>query len=173
MERVVQLEFFHVGGNTRGDLEALDAELAERIATGSPIKTVVRLYDEGQCIVRFIKKWQVRHRYLRRMDKQYEEALGLRRICIGVRYSRFLREYSDEEERKERLLFAQTFFADQIDEWEDMAIEIAEHFFRPVKDDEVYDLRVAASKAKGVWIYVFAPNDLCAETNKNVAQATI
>lgn len=174
MNNVVQLEFLHVGVGGQGHLIDLKAELKEREETGSPVKTVVRLYDEARYVERFIRKWRAHRLRLHLIKHRLSQTKGWRQLLIKFQYLRLVKRYSSSQEIEERLSFAQIFFDEQIIyQWEDVSIEMEDHHFRSVRDDEVYDLRVSVSRAKGVWMFVFAPNDLCSDTNKLVASAVL
>lgn len=173
---VLQYEFFHVGGKGIGSLEDVMAECYERTVdnlplamagddTGPGIKTVVRIYDVDGRVTRWAQQvkdleaqreihfngrrsnpfatwytsWQI-VRLNRRMDR-------VRQLIVG-----YFTEYIDKS------------FTGELD----VARETYGHAFRLARREEYVDLRQAAIMARGLWLFIFKPNDLLADENISV-----
>lgn len=162
---LVQLEFFHVGGEITGNLDALFAECEDRRKTGSPIKRVIRFIDSSGFTLEYIEKWRTIHQEMRTLKGEYAASTGLRRFLLALRYWRVLRQDLYTRELIERLEFAKALFLHAIHRGQETAVEKEDHTFRRMEDNERYDLETAILKAKGVWIFLFSPNELCSDTN--------
>ncbi len=170
---ILQYEFFHVGGHSLGAiLSERRARSAEHLPlalsgddTGSGIKTVVRLYDvDGhvtRAVTRIVELEQKRDEYYVAPSKGYlidwyrkwqlnkirREIKQTRSVLVGCFVTYLERAFKDG--------------------W-DIAREIGGFQFRLARRDEYPDLLQASKRSKGLWLFIFEPNDLLAVTNKSV-----
>lgn len=175
---IAQVEFFHVGGRHTTSLDALFDESGERIADGlefvlqegeakSGIKTVVRFYDESGALTRIARKAAELSSKNRALLNDFVKAGSLRRWWLDLQSCR-LAGQSIALKEQVKLLAAEQLRKAVIAS-RDVAVERSDHAFRPMRREEAHELIVAAEKAKGVWLFVFKPNDLLADKNTAVA----
>lgn len=93
---MVQAEFFHVGGENAGSLDALFEECGERVADGlelvlqgrearSGIKTVVRFFDVGSALTALALQAEA----LKKRDREVKERYQVQQACdVGGLISR-------------------------------------------------------------------------------------
>jgi hypothetical protein len=174
-QNILQYEFFHVGG--RGvTFDNLFSECDERTLDnlqlimhgnkpGTGIKTVIRIYDTEGKITDIANK-----------IKGLNELLDLfslmpRRTFIHS----ILINYEVDYVYKELKLLLETLSLYAIDylnralkESLSVAVEKDDHSFREVKKEELLDIVQSVKFSKGFWLFVFEPNNLLADKNKNV-----
>jgi hypothetical protein len=167
MHNIVQAEFFHVGG-VDSSLELLETELQDRMSAGAPIKTTVRFFDEGGFVTEFVEKYQKQALLPRQLLAQYNIAVRWKRLVLA---HLFYASHVKQMPPAERLLHAQESFHAIAETSRVIAVECGDHSFRPIEDNELYDIKTAISRATGAWLFIFAPNELCADRNEIIAAA--
>lgn len=175
---IVQAEFFHVGGDQTPSLEALFAECGERLSDGlelvlqghepySRIKTVVRFFDESGVLTNLALKAE----RLKKQDKElldnFVRASGLRRWFLDRRSRRLAAQTLTL--REDARVLAADQLCKTLQARREIAVERSDHSFRIAKKDETHELAESAHRSKGVWLFVFQPNNLLADTNTSVA----
>jgi hypothetical protein len=167
MHNIVQAEFFHVG-SMDFSLELLGAECEDRMTDGSPLNTTVRFFDEGGFVTEFVQLYQADAQLPWKLLSQYKKASRWRRLMLAhLFYATITKRMTPEE----RLLRAQEFFFTIAETSRVIAVERPDHSFRPIEDNEFYDVKTAISRAAGASLFVFEPNELCADSNKIIATA--
>jgi hypothetical protein len=167
---IAQAEFFHVGKDaSRESLEDVMDEMAERLAEGAPLKTVVRFYDEDNSLTRFTQDASA-------LNVKKEEAYKiswdafknpLTKLVLSARYRRVARKV--RESRSESLELARAKLTTAVKARRPVAIECDDHSFRLADNNELHELINSAQFATGVWLFMFEPNNLLADKNEIVA----
>ena len=181
MGNIIQIEFFHVGGKDTNSLAELDFEMHERIMenlplarsgfeVGSGIKTTARFFDsEDGMLTHLVQKIET-------LENVYTHTLDLlgtsppytfRRWFLGRRLRKIGRQKRRASEYVQRFSI-KTFLA-VLKAASPVAVESLDRSFRPMKNDERHDVIEKAITAKSLWLFIFEPNDLCADKNKSVA----
>lgn len=177
---IVQVEFFHVGGDTAPSIEALLEECYERTSEGlelilsgheerSQIKTVVRFFDDtGEFTTIALRAKTL----MKRDGELFDEIInsnGLRYWWLSIQFRRLARQQNELRERVKALAVIRLRKA--IKNSRDVAVQRFDHRFRLIRGNEKHELIESAAKSKSVWLFVFQPNDLLADTNVSVAYA--
>lgn len=173
---VLQYEFFHVGGKSIRSSEDGIAKCFEQTTTNlaraiagedirSGIKTVVRIYDiDGQ-----VTHWVKQTKYLEAQREFYLNTPSsniftdwfvkwqIKQLNQGLNTARksvveYFTEYIDKSFNGE----------------EGVAKETLDHAFRSAKQEEYIELQQSAIMSKGLWLFIFEPNDLLADENISV-----
>lgn len=175
---IVQAEFFHVGGKDTPSLKALFAECGERVADSleltlqgyeahSCIKTVVRFFDETGNLTKIaIKAERIKKRNKKLLD-DFTGATGLQRWLLDIK-SRWLAGKIIALSEEARML-ASGYLCEAIRTSHEVAVECDDHSFRSIKGNEAHEIVESASNSRRVWLFVFRPNNLLADTNTLVA----
>jgi hypothetical protein len=169
---IVQAEFFHVRGDS---LEELIQDCNQRIAENLPlklqgnevtsgIKTVVRFFDQkNRCtsIVRKATKFQ------RRKHRLTASLLaGKYSWFAHNRYNRLQEKLMSLKARARDVV--QRELSKTVRSYGAVAIERWDHSFRLLRSPEAHEVIERIQQARGVWLFVFKPNDLCADVNQSV-----
>lgn len=171
MANIIQAEFFHVGG--AGKIESLEDFVSgclERATEGSRLKTVVRFYDDDSGRITA----QVKH--YNEMEKVHEGLVrlvirsgGLWRWFLDISARRVAGKKRKAGEVHKRLVLNR--MREIAQDPQSVAVEKRDHHFRFVREDEKHEILEAVGRGKSLWIFVFEPNDLLADSNKIVASA--
>jgi len=179
MPNIVQAEFFHVGGRNTSSLEDLFEEMSERIKeslplalagieTGTGIKTALRFFDQDNHLTVLTKK-------LQSMEDLYTsilESLGTtspnswHRWYFGMQLRKFAKQKSALSEKVEQAAIAACIASLQSNK--PFGVERMDRSYRTIKPEERHNFQEKVQGAKGVWLFIFEPNDLCADKNKLV-----
>lgn len=171
MPNIIQAEFFHVGGLDAPHLDVLIGECKTRIADGARIKTTVRFYDTDGSITSKAVSVSREDERLRKMVAGYTKANGWKRVFIGTVCIFALKKRIRSREQNGKVLsYIQLKLLETLRTSGQICVERHDRSFRPMRKDEAYDLATAIAKAKNVWIFVFSPNELCADKNTLIAQ---
>jgi len=176
---IVQAEFFHVGGSDM-TLEEVLRECAKRAADGHElaavlgretqfgIKTVVRFFDVGGSITAFAQQFgQMNQQYINKQAALLEATSWWKLRWLDLYSHSLAGRILVLKERGVRLAVQK--LNDAVRSQSKVALELSDHSYRFLRDNEVYELGEAAYNASGVWLFVFEPNNLLAEKNKLVA----
>ncbi len=180
---IVQAEFFLVGGEEE-DLAAVMRKARERvdeaveeILRGNPphifdarIKAGVRFFDERGVVSRVVKK-------IRAYRKHYEvlqhrlTAKGKASLLLKVQLW-WVVERIRQLEGMGRFNIVLQELKHALHSKRAVALEEFDHTYRPIADNEVYELLDSVSRARSVvWVFVFAHNELCSNTQTGLAYA--
>lgn len=180
---IVQAEFFHVGGEDVRSFNKLFNQMRERILDGleltlaagkeasSGIKTCVRFYDLDGTVTPRVQNTQ-------RLEEAYTETLEIlgeskpgsfHRWWFGGRLRRLHTKKELAKAQATTCVVRAFFYALKMKG--PVAVERNDHSFRPMHGNEAHELAEAAANSKGVWLFVFRPNDLLSDTNTSVAHA--
>lgn len=161
---LVQAEFFHVGGEG-STLESVLQECAERInenfelalsevETNSRIKTVVRFFDNSGTLTAHVREEsRVRGLIKRLQDQLLLGNFWLANSWYNLKLSRLYEKRTELESK--RMVLTYKLLQDVVKSGKPIAVEKNDHSFRPVRDDERYDLLVAANRGKDLWLFIF------------------
>ncbi len=174
---VVQAEFFHVHGET---LEEVATECVARIAdavqlwrkgihASAGIKTTVRFFDATGRITAYALRADQLEKQFTLFATKADDAAGMWRRFLLWRSRTALKKALALQKKIKRLVTIQLCKA--LRAKEPVVIEANNFDLRLVRDDEVYELISAVQKAKNVWIFVWKPNELTAQTNELVTDA--
>ncbi len=131
---------------------------------------VIRFYDDDRGSITA----EVKH--YNEMEKVHEELVrlvirsgGLWRWFLDISARRVAGKKQKAREVHKRLVLKRLWEI----AWDpqSIAVEKRDHHFRFVREDEKHEILEAVGKGKGLWIFVFEPNDLLADSNKLVASA--
>jgi|SRR3989338_1915953 len=165
---IVQAEFFLVDIGD-GTLEHLLRECADRRATGSAVKLTVRFFDEEWTLTSLALEMQRLEEEQRKNLESFMQAGWFRRRFHSRRSQRLAGE------RLARWKFQRWMTVQQLSTAvrtsKPVAIEQSDHHFRLAREDELHELLESAERSGKVWLFIFAYNDLCADSNKFVASA--
>lgn len=178
MPNLVQAEFFHVGGDG-SSLDSVLDECESRLEEGlemalrsleprNRIKTVVRFFDYAGDITAMAQQAQKLDEY---REKNLDELLagsGLRRWWLNTR-SRRLAGASINLDKKAKLR-AVVRLQEAIERSKEVAVEKIDHRFRLLHADEAHEVVEAAAASKRVWLFVFKPNHILADSTETVAR---
>lgn len=179
VSNIVQVEFFHVGGSATESLEDLFEEMGERVRENLPlaltgaeanpgIKTTLRFYEDGDRLTMAASEIERLKRHHDAILNQYQDSsvgkwrkwnLKNQLQKVNARWSA-LREDTGEAARSSCI--------SAILSRRPVAIERADRSFRLARPEELHELQEMALQAKGVWFFIFEPNDLLASVNKRV-----
>lgn len=165
MHNIVQAEFFHVGGGS-STLEMVEIESLGRILDHSPIKTVVRFYDEGEFVTAYALRSQAIELHNRALYTQPVKSRSWYEMLFSTLFGY---SYGQTVEPGERLACVRDAFEAIAYTSKVIAVELPDYSFRPMHDNELYDLLTSVNRAKDAWIFVFKHNELCAKQNKLIA----
>lgn len=173
MRNVVQAEFFHVGG--AASLGEHLAEMGNRIADslelcllpdapGPGLKTVVRFHDTTGSVTEHAQQLEWLKNERDRLIQKPCIAQWLRVVWRNIQINTLSRKI---EKRAPALrLRVLAGLEGAIRAGRPVAIEVMDHSFRPLRQNETHELLESVRRAKGLWIFVFAPNGLLADENK-------
>jgi hypothetical protein len=172
-KNLVQVEFFHVQGET---LEDVFSQCAEKVADGlelvlqglsasNGIKTVVRFFDDGP-MTEFVQLSSTTEKRKEELIALYQQTRGLRRVLTRIQLRTVI--LSRNMQTKRRVGIAAYWLQQAIEKRSPIAIEIEEHRFREARPDELHELYESAKAAKNAWIFVFEPNQLLSDKNKYI-----
>ena len=169
-ENIVQAEFFHFSGESP---EAIWWESYERLREGGRIKTVIRFYDEDgwvtDCVRRHAKLATTSRRFRLWISKLPRTLLALRsRFTAGIdQMDRSIQRRSTvaSEEVKRTVI---DHLQKRVSAHLPIAVEQRNSTFRLADRNELHDLVVTARASRGLWVFIFAPNDLLADNNTSV-----
>ena len=175
---IVQAEFFHVGGENINSLEELRDEVFGRVADNLPlamegievssgVKIVVRFYDDDGTITALVQEAACMRKSHDLLFEAFPSAGWFRRRWIDRRTSQLAAKILEAKDEALALATHQLTFAVQASR--PIGVERADYSFRPMKAEEARELCEKAVVAKGVWLFIFEPNDLLADSNKMVA----
>jgi len=173
---IIQAEFFHVGGDDVTLKEVL-RECAERAADGHElsavlgretqfgIKTVVRFFDEDGSITEIVQ--QIEQTKQRRKDlfETFSRAPSpwqTRRL--NSQLQKLAGEIDELKKEVRQLVMHKVNYVARTPG--NAALELADHSFRLIRDDERHELCEAVCGAVDFWIFVFEPNELLADKNE-------
>jgi hypothetical protein len=181
MPHIVQAEFFHVGGDAHPSLTSVLQESFKRMVEYASIeahddtsrfgiKTCVRFYDTDGAITAYAHLLEKRDAQIRSYEIALESRTlsGLKQWWYNELHRRLVGKRLDARKQTTRMV-TQAFRA-ALKYKRDVCIERADRSFRPVFDNEKHELAEAVSRAVGVWVFVFAPNDIVADNNELVAR---
>lgn len=161
---LVQAELFNMGMDV--SMKEFEAELIERMDSGSPLKTVFRIFDESGKITSQIRCLQ----RLQNEDREIHRAFG-----SAGRFGRWwLQKRSRWNFRITRAAEAKALkeIVDElcraVKESREIGVERNDHSFRHAHKDELHELVESARRAKNFWAFVFTPNDLLSDKNEFV-----
>ena len=178
MFNVVQAEFSHVGGGEVRTLAGLLAQCQERAKDGlelalqgnnrrSGIKTVVRFHDQRGRLTSITRRYEKTERRDREIFSKFLTATELRRRLLDL-WGRGLAGKS-QRLRTAACILAAEELRNAIQTSAQVTVEQADNRFRPMRRDEAHELLESAAQAKYVWLFIFKPNDLLADSNVPVA----
>lgn len=163
---IVQIEFFQA--NVRANsLESLMADAFSRNADGAALKLTLRFFDSLGEVTALAAKIQSMEKWTRRLEICIAAKTGWRQAFANSLHQTNARFTSELKRRCVACAADQLRFA--IDSSAEVAIEEADHSFRLLSGNEVYETLTRAGKARGAWIFIFKPNDLMAKRNESVA----
>ncbi len=176
---IVQAEFFHVGGNNVDSLEELGNEIFGRVQDGlplamegievpPPLKTVVRFYDDDGAVTAFVKEAARLRENHDLLFEAFPSAGWFRRWWIDRQTAQLAGKIVDA--KGEALILAIRQFAAAVQASKPIGVECLDHSFRPMKPEESHELVEKVEAAKSLWLFVFQPNDLLADSNKSIAR---
>ena len=165
---IVQAEFFLVDiGN--GTLEHLLRECGDRRATGSPIKLTVRFFDEEWALTSLALEMQRLKEEQRKNFESFMQAGWFRRKFYSRCGQRLAGEKLAQWKFQRWMTVQQLTMAVRTSK--PVAIEQSDHHFRLARENELHELLESAERSGKVWLFIFAYNDLCADSNQLVASA--
>ena len=162
---LVQAEFFHVGNEQK--LTACREEFLRRKLEGSSFKTVIRFYDEGGAVTRFVQRESALQRQHLKVLKAFVRADELERIKLDPRRKWLENKTTTLPKEREMLAAQQLQLA--IKRSERVAVECLDHSFRIAHRNELHELLEAVNKAVNVFLFVFEPNELLSNNNTSLA----
>ena len=164
---IVQAEFFLINIHCL-DIQKLRHEVRSRDATSSPLKIVVRFYDEDSLVTNFALSATALERRQRELNdvyrsRDYLEAHFQEREC-----TRIMRQLNECRRWRKHVALLQL----QTLRFNSGAIAVKEpgHAFRRAEKNELHDLCESAAASTDAWILVFEHNHLCAELHRIVAR---
>lgn len=163
---IVQAEFFHTDAES---LNAVVAQCVERITDGSPIKTVVRFFDDDGAMTKQVLKLENLMKRRTALNTVIFNSQGIWQRIQEVRYQRLGRKINKNKKSAQLLATAKLEMFARASR--PIAIEHGEHRFRIAYRDETHEILESARAATDVWFFVFRPNFLLADTNNPVASA--
>lgn len=172
---LVQVEFYHVGGENIHSLGALLEECAQRIGENIPrsiggsevgpgIRTAVRFFDVTGGITYLARKANRAEKKRERSLEDYENASSWpRRWLMGIRKRWLIAQAHGAKD--ELRSFSSGRLQDALT-MDSVAVENPDRSFRYVRDEEQQELigRIVASTH--VWVFVFNSNDLFSKKNE-------
>lgn len=151
MSSVAQIEFF--------------------LPSSSLPKITVRVSDVGGRLFQLTGQLSALKRRQEQCFKSVEkrELSYVRRLLVNCRSKRIARQILHTED----LLHAQTkkIMRLVLQEWEPLALEKRDRTFRYAEWHDVQSFTAVAQKSTGVWVFLFAGNDLLAEKNRLIASS--
>lgn len=166
MPNIIQAEFFHVGRGAES-LDQVIGECAERVLDGSPIKTGVRFYDTQGDLTSKILKYASLDNWCGELEKKIPDASGLWRAVLVRAHRHYFKKYL--KVKKSFLLLAIERVKMAALTSEEIALEQFDHSFKEMPSDEMHEVLERIEKAKGVWIFLFKPNDLLSDTQASIS----
>ncbi len=166
---VVQAEFFLTGQHTT--LGALCAKIGERLADDARIKITVRYFDHNGSTTHLAQKVQ---RLQERLDKLMltmqlttQAVYWWQWMLLDVKVLWTILHLAATRKRTENL--ARASVEEAVLNSRDIAIEDTDCTFHRARRDEMHELIQTVRRATGVWVFVFKPNGLLADTNETLA----
>ena len=163
---IAQIEFFLAGKDSNQSLEKFMEECHDRMDQGSPIKLCFRIYDENHEITTLshkINDWENQYGTFGELITRPNWQPNL---FDSLRHKWLLRKRNSWKDRLEKLL--RQMVCDHLRLRKDIAIECPDRSYRFVQNDERYELEGSVKRTVNCWVFVFAPNDILANTNKTV-----
>jgi hypothetical protein len=167
---VAQLEFFLYEAE---NIVSIVREVKERAKDNKRIKLVVRIDDADYAITAKVQEAEMRReqfdQYLLYEFRVCKEAGLWRRWSMARRRRRLGRGRDDAQKRLLELALSELKRA--VRAKRSVALEpFPGAPFRLARDDEMHELLESARRAKSLWVFVFKPNELTADTNTLVVQ---
>ena len=176
MERnVVQAEYFLVNMGDSVSFDALMRDCAARAfdnlgpamkgaRVGTGIKICVRFYDQAGSLTERVSKLESLDDRIEQTFTRFLESGGPRSLWSQFRcWQLTRRKCAALVALKDALL---EHLKDAVRTGLPVAIEATGHAFRPLERDESHETIEAVRKSHGLWVFVFKPNDLCADKNE-------
>lgn len=160
MHNIIQVEFFLVNVQAPS-LGQMLAEVVERREEGSPIKLVLRFYEDGGAITGLVKEAAY-------LEEQLDRALE--RFLLAGRFERWrLNKKSKWLAGKKIMLRGQMYrfvvkqLSSVIKNGAPFAVEQMDRRFRHAWSEELHEILESAKKARGMWVFVFSHDHLLAD----------
>jgi len=177
MPNLVQAEFFHVGRNGSSLDEVLD-ECYHRIGEGLElalkgveprfgIKTVVRFFDYAGDLTAIAQEAEKLEARSRENHADLMSASGLQRWWLGSQSRRIAGAAINLDKKAHRL--AAVRLLEAIRGSKEVAIEMFDHRFRPLRADEAHEVAEAIATSTRIWLFIFKPNAILSDSNEPVA----
>lgn len=163
---VIQLEVFHINFHNN-TLEGVMREALDRASdnfrlaaqagdVGTGIKTVIRFYDSEDKVVTCLRK-------IAKFEKRREVWVNTRRSnWLTNNWARWRIQQNKEKinhELEQIRLLAQAQLKRAQSDQTVVALEKCDYTFRPVRNNEFYDL-IRQIQFGRLWVFAFEPNDL-------------
>jgi hypothetical protein len=179
MSNIVQIEFFHVGENMTESLGDLFMEIGERVQENWPlamtgeeanpgIKTALRFYENYNDLTMAAIEVERLKQHHDVILKQYQDS------SVSKWQKWNLRNQLRKLNRQWSTLRANTCEVARLScvsallSKQPVATERADRSFRLARPEELHELQEMALKAKGIWLFIFEPNNLLASANKRI-----
>lgn len=170
-ENIAQLEFFLFKAE---NVKSIAREVDLRARDNKRIKLVLRLFDTGNRLTEFTRKMDV----LRGQSQAFHDHLPSNIISLPW-WRRWWIDRQSKRLARKSLDYAKHMLELAIEELKDTVrnekVIALESYpgapFRLVRHNELLELVEAANRAHGVWVFIFAPNELLADRVTLVTRA--
>ena len=142
---------------------------AEFFYTRSRLKSAVRFFDHSGRLTRFAERMQYYQRLRFRLVKKLPEESGLRKKFNAWMIRRLSNKLVDMPVLALHLVRYE-LEAMLYDERE-LAVEQVDRSFRLARRNEIPEVLMDVEYSSGAWLFVFKPNDLCANPVEGIAAA--
>jgi hypothetical protein len=168
-DNIAQIELFLYKPE---NIESIFQEAARRARDGARLKLVVRIADtDAEIYAQVVRAKAIREKfneYLARYRREADYASYARRWWMARRRKKLVREKIGADAHL--LDAALSGLERAIRTKDDIALEPHPQApFRLVRPDERYELLETARRAYGVWVWIFEPNEILADSNKLLA----
>ena len=168
-DNIAQIELFLYKPE---NIESIFQEAARRAKDGARLKLVVRIADtDAEIYAQVVKAKAIREKfkdYLMRYRHEADYASNVRRWWMARRRKKLVREKMDADAHL--LDAALSGLERAVRCQDDIALEPHPQApLRLVRPDERYELLETARRAYGVWVWIFEPNEILADSNKLLA----
>jgi hypothetical protein len=165
--QIIQAEFFHISFE-EDCLESNQRQCADRSEQGSPTKTALRFYDDGDIMLRVLEEANLKK--LKDKLALQHELKGFRLYWRNIRHRRVIRRINKLEEK--RVPFLVQTIKEGLDDRKTLLIMTNDFYFRPLRHDEEHELLEAIQKSEEAYIYVFEYTDLFSDTLQSLIHIT-
>jgi hypothetical protein len=168
---IVQAEFFHWSEANSVSFVEVYSEFMGRAIDGSPFKTTLRFYDDGETVLHHLLREAELGELKARLATPHP-IKGIRGFWLNRRRRQVSKELRRLRERRVGLLAEQVKEAMR-DKLTIMIMNPDDHSFRLLKPNERHEVLEAIRKSPAAWVFLYDYNDLAAEDPRLLYDMTI